>query len=200
MSANQVITAVGADGSVDVYSQSGGHLIVDVVGVFTGTGATVSSDGLFVPIEPTRFLDTRPSGRLEPGWSTEVSVAGRLGTTAVSAVAMNVTVLDALFPGYVSATTAGSAATTGSRATSTLNVVRWCRCPNADSISSRRVAVICWPTSPGGSPERRRPHRTVLNRTARRPCPPVARGRRPGRSASPTPSRTPIRCVDCRID
>lgn len=124
VSANQVITAVGADGSVDVYSQSGGHLIVDVVGVFTGAGATVSSDGLFVPIEPTRFLDTRRSGRLEPGWATEVPVAARLASTSVSAVAMNVTVLDALFPGYVSATTAGSAATTGSRATSTLNVVR----------------------------------------------------------------------------
>lgn len=124
VSANQVITAVGADGSVDVYSQSGGHLIVDVVGVFTGASAPVGSDGLFVPIEPTRFLDTRRTGRLEPGWSTEVSVVQRLATSAVSAVAMNVTVLDALFPGYVSATTAGSASTPGARTTSTLNVVR----------------------------------------------------------------------------
>jgi len=124
VSANQVITAVGPDGSVDVYSQSGGHLIVDVVGVFTGAAAANSSDGLFVPIDPTRFLDTRRSGRLEPGWSTEVDVATRLGVSSLSAVAMNVTALDALFAGYVSATTAGSSPTIGSRGTSTLNVVR----------------------------------------------------------------------------
>lgn len=53
------IVPVTADGFT-VFAQSGGHLVVDMTGWFTGTSADVSSDGLFVPSVPTRLLDTRP--------------------------------------------------------------------------------------------------------------------------------------------
>ena len=60
IAANQVIVPLDATGNFNVFSQSGGHLIVDLVGFITGPTAAVSTDGLFVPLDtPTRFLDTR---------------------------------------------------------------------------------------------------------------------------------------------
>jgi len=52
--ANNVIAAVGANGSVCVYTSSSSHLVVDVSGWFSGT----STDG-FVGATPQRFVDTR---------------------------------------------------------------------------------------------------------------------------------------------
>lgn len=136
VTANQVIVPVDATGQFSVYSQSGGDLVIDLVGTFTGAAAPDSADGLFVPLAtPTRFLDTRtpalnPLGgttRLLPGWDVEVGVASNpaINRPDVSAVVMNLTVTDTFAAGYVSVTPAGSnnpAAKT--RTTSNLNVVR----------------------------------------------------------------------------
>jgi LPXTG-site transpeptidase (sortase) family protein len=121
--ANQVIVPIRA-GAVNVFSQSGGEVIVDVDGYFTGDDAPVSGDGLFVPVTPTRLLDTRAPGFLNPvedrlkprkDWTIDVPVlySGGLATRA-SAVVMTTTLVDAEGPGFVSVWAAGSAKPTAS--------------------------------------------------------------------------------------
>ena len=136
IAANQVIVPLDGSGNFNVFSQSGGHLIVDLVGLITGPTAAVGTDGLFVPLdEPTRFLDTRnaatnPIGGTQmslPGWNFEVPVTANpvIGRPDVAALALNVTVTDPLSPGYVTLTPAGAndpAAKT--RTTATASVVR----------------------------------------------------------------------------
>lgn len=155
--ANQVIVPLDAEGDFDVFTQSGGHLVIDLVGLMTGDGAPVSADGLFVPLEaPTRFLDTRDpalsplaNGQMPlPAWNVEVPVSSHpaIARTDVAAVAVNLTVTEALAGGYVSLSPAGAndpSAT--SRATSTLNVVRAAQTlPNhaTVAVSSRGVDVF----------------------------------------------------------
>ena len=125
ISANQVIASVNQNGEIDVFSSGGGHLIVDLIGSFTGSSAAASTDGLFVPLDsPSRFLDTRSTGRIAGTGSVEVDVQTQLGHSNIAAVAMNTTITDAYLPGYVSVTPAGSSPTQStSRGTSTTNVI-----------------------------------------------------------------------------
>lgn len=125
ISANQVIASVNQNGEIDVFSSGGGHLIVDLIGSFTGSTAPTSTDGLFVPLDsPSRFLDTRSTGRITGTGSVEVDVQTQLDHSNIAAVAMNATITDAYLPGYVSVTPAGSSPTQStSRGTSTTNVI-----------------------------------------------------------------------------
>ncbi len=125
ISANQVMTSANQSGQVDVYSSGGGHVIVDVVGSFTNSNATASTDGLFVPLDsPSRFLDTRATGRIAGTGSVEVDVQTQLNHSNIAAVALNATMVDAFLPGYVSVTPAGSSPTEStSRTTSTTNTI-----------------------------------------------------------------------------
>ena len=125
ISANQVIASVNQNGEIDVFSSGGGHLIVDLIGLFTGSTAPASTEGLFVPLDsPSRFLDTRATGRIAGTGSVEVDVQTQLGYSDIAAVAMNATITDAYLPGYVSVTPAGSSPTQStSRGTSTTNVI-----------------------------------------------------------------------------
>ena len=125
ISANQVIASVNQNGEIDVFSSGGGHLIVDLIGSFTGSSAPASTEGLFVPLDsPSRFLDTRSTGRIAGTGSVEVDVQTQLGYSDIAAVAMNATITDAYLPGYVSVTPAGSSPTQStSRGTSTTNVI-----------------------------------------------------------------------------
>jgi hypothetical protein len=94
------IVPVSATG-FQIYTQSGAHIIVDAVGYFTGTSAPDSEDGLFVPQDPQRLLDTRTNapGLVWPGGSIEVP-----GLDADhAAVWMNYTTIDAFAPGYLTA-------------------------------------------------------------------------------------------------
>lgn len=59
---NFVIVPVAADGTIDVYTAAGAHLLVDVLGRFTDEPAVTG--GLFVPVTPERILDTRPDSAL----------------------------------------------------------------------------------------------------------------------------------------
>ncbi len=136
VSANQVIVGVDSAGQFSIYSQNGGDLIIDVVGIFTGAAAPAATDGLFVPLStPTRFLDTRsaalnplvPASRLLPTWNLEVAVATNpsIARADVSAVVMNLTATDTFAAGYVSVTPAGSNDPAfKARNTSNLNVAR----------------------------------------------------------------------------
>ncbi len=112
-------------GDIDVYTLRGNHVIVDVVGYYTGPSASLSSSGLFVSEQPTRLVDTRepygPSGgpRLWAGGAREFALDDLTGGP-VSAVAANVTVTDTEDAGYVEVYPAG----TSRPATSTLNYDR----------------------------------------------------------------------------
>ena len=115
--ANQVIVPITAAG-VDIFSWAGGHVIVDVAGYFTGVSAPDDAAGLFVPLAPTRLLDTRQGGEMNPlgagkrplpGWTVELPVIGRATIpAAAAAVVMNTTLADASRPGYVTVYPAGT--------------------------------------------------------------------------------------------
>ena len=112
---NQVIVPVSKTG-VDIYSFAGGHVIVDVFGYFTGASAANSDDGLYVPVAPTRFLDTRtddnPLGakqRLYAGWTVEMNVIGRSNIPySVGALVANTTVVNTRDAGFTTVYPAGT--------------------------------------------------------------------------------------------
>jgi hypothetical protein len=97
------IVATSATG-IDVYSQSGDHVIVDLSGWFTGPSASDSDIGLFVPIAPTRLLDTRTAGGGEifPAGTITIDPTTLAGH-AVAAVAGNWTMTETRSGGYVTA-------------------------------------------------------------------------------------------------
>lgn len=104
--ANQVLATLN-NGRTTVFSQSGGQLIIDLVGWFTGPTAAASDVGLFIPVAPARLLDSRdaPLGAL-PGHNrtAEVPVAGRFGlpSTGVGAVVVNATATQTDAAGFFS--------------------------------------------------------------------------------------------------
>ena len=101
-----VIAPLSADG-LTINATSGGHVIVDLIGWFTGPSAESSSDGLFVPIAPARRLDTRDDPRnVGPAGAIEVDFAGLVPTAA--AVATNVTLDRTDDAGFVTTYPAGT--------------------------------------------------------------------------------------------
>jgi hypothetical protein len=94
------VVPVSASG-FSIYTQGGAHLVVDIVGYFTGPSAPLSSIGLFAPQDPTRLLDTRSgsAGFVWPGGTIEVPV-----TVADHAAAwLNYTSTDAFAAGFMTA-------------------------------------------------------------------------------------------------
>ncbi len=104
--ANQVVVPVGADGKVDFYySGTGGtNLVADVTGLLT----TAFGSG-YVPVTPTRMLDTRiglgaPANAVAPNGTADVKLVGVSPLPAsgtISAVAANVTVTRPTAGGYI---------------------------------------------------------------------------------------------------
>lgn len=122
--ANLVTVPVGADGAVRIFTQSGTHLVADLLGWYAP--ASASRSGRFVALTPGRLLDTRAASLV--GWSgtkpaagdtLSVAVVGRQGvpTTGVRAVALNVTATESTAAGYVSSWPEGTRPTS-----STLNL------------------------------------------------------------------------------
>jgi hypothetical protein len=107
--ANLVIVPLGSNGHVHMFSQSGGHLVADVAGWFTDGSASAGSAGLFVPLAPSRILDTRvpvgvpTAGPVLAGHTIGLTVAGHGGAPASGfiAVVANITAAEALAPGFV---------------------------------------------------------------------------------------------------
>jgi len=90
--ANLVTVPVNADGIVDIFSQRGGHVVVDFLGYYSPTAS--SAAGRFVPLaKPSRMLDTRNGGT--PLASTETRTYAAPGAAGASAVAINVTAIGA---------------------------------------------------------------------------------------------------------
>ncbi|MCB0994089.1 MAG: fibronectin type III domain-containing protein [Acidimicrobiales bacterium] len=108
---NLVIAPVGADGTVAFYSSAGTHLVVDVTGYITDATSASSDAGLFVPLTAFRAFDTR----------TAPAPVGVVGTTPISvdlaglylvpdsasAVAVNITGIQATAKGFVTAWPSG---------------------------------------------------------------------------------------------
>ena len=94
------IVPVTANG-LTVFSNAGGHLVVDVVGYFTGPSAPATTDGLFVPSAPKRVLDTREAVRVYAGGAIAIDTAAAVGS--VAAVAANITATEAGPSGYLTA-------------------------------------------------------------------------------------------------
>ncbi len=145
--ANQVIVPISGDG-VSIYSQTGGHVVVDVAGYFTGASAPFATDGLFVPLAPTRVVDTRgtlnpvaPRTRAAGGWTLEVPVATKLALpTSAAAVVATATIVDATEPGYLTLFPAGTERPTASNVNATR---RGQNIPNhvVAPLASRGVAI-----------------------------------------------------------
>ncbi len=91
--ANLVVVPVGDSGAVDVYSSSGTHVLADVAGWFTDDTTAPSGTGLFVPVAPTRLVDTRSGSRPVDGARVAVAPLGQAGipSSGVSSVVLNVT-------------------------------------------------------------------------------------------------------------
>jgi Sortase domain len=89
-----VITKLGTRNGVigfSLFTEQGAHLLADIAGYITGPGSTVSADGLFVPITPTRLLDTRlDKQRLWNGWTRSFTVPAPISSRA-QAIVMNLT-------------------------------------------------------------------------------------------------------------
>jgi hypothetical protein len=94
------VTAAG----LSIFSQSGAHLVVDLMGYFTGPTAPLSVDGMFRAANPNRVLDTRTDERVWAGQRVEIPLPND-----VQAVWLNVTTVGALAPSYVTAFAAGTA-------------------------------------------------------------------------------------------
>jgi 6-phosphogluconolactonase (cycloisomerase 2 family) len=105
---NQVIVPIGAGGTITVFAQTGGHVVIDIAGIFTGAASPRTTAGLFVPIAPARLVDTRDpansngAGAVPARGELVVQVGGRFGVPLnAAAVALNVTATESVGAGFV---------------------------------------------------------------------------------------------------
>ena len=92
------------DAGISVHRHSTSDLVIDVWGYMTGDSAALSSEGLYVPTDPTRVWDSRESfDPLNPGGWTSRAV----GSTPSAAVVANITAVDMIRPGWISTFPAG---------------------------------------------------------------------------------------------
>lgn len=122
--ANLAVVPLGAGGSISVKNGTGAtnvDLVVDVVGYFQGGPVPAQTAGLEVPLNPFRLLDTRtgngaPLGKVAPGGTVTLQVAGRGGVpaTRLRAVLVTVTTTQEDASGDVVAYPSGTPATTTS--------------------------------------------------------------------------------------
>jgi hypothetical protein len=111
---NSAVLAVGADGTIQVMTETSARLILDVQGYYTTTADGTAAGG-FVPLAK-RIVDTRaglgaPKTTLAPGASVDVQVGGANGVPAdasgavVSLIALNTTVADGYFTPFATGAT-----------------------------------------------------------------------------------------------
>ena len=108
---NLVTVPVGADGKVNLTNNSNGsaQLVADVFGYYVA--GTPTAAGAFVPVGPSRFLDTRVStGPVATNTSASFQVGGASGIPAsVAGVVFNLTVTEPTSNGFITAYPSGQA-------------------------------------------------------------------------------------------
>ncbi|MEV4541581.1 fibronectin type III domain-containing protein [Micromonospora echinaurantiaca] len=116
---NLVVVPVGPEGTVVLYSSVVTHLVADAAGWFSTAATASPAAGLFHGLSPARLADTRtglggttpgPDGRLD----LQVTGAGGVPTSGVSAVVLNTTVAGSTAAGFVTAFPAGQPRPTAS--------------------------------------------------------------------------------------
>lgn len=98
------------DGRLTLMANAGGHVILDIVGYFTGPSSPLSAAGLFVPVDPRRVLDTRDgdgSGRVQSG-DAVAAADFPFPLVGVAGVTANVTVVSPWTPGFLTVFPAGT--------------------------------------------------------------------------------------------
>jgi len=113
---NLAIVPIGDDGAITIYAKSAVHVIVDVIGYFTGDNSASREAGLFVPFAPDRLVDSRDSGGPLPPKTIQIQDVASLD---VAAMFLNVTLVNSLGPGFLQVFPTGEG-TPG--ASSTVNV------------------------------------------------------------------------------
>jgi hypothetical protein len=93
---NEVLVEPGAGGAVCIYSKSPTHVIADLNATFAPNGA-----GTFTALVAGRMGDTRLSTKLAAGESVEWTVLGGDGTSATTALALNVAATETEGAGYL---------------------------------------------------------------------------------------------------
>ena len=137
---NLVTVPVAADGSVCLTSFASTHFLADVAGWFGQTGAG------FNPVSPDRVLDTRvgvgaPAGKVAAGAVLRLQVTGtrRVPVSGVSAVTMNVTVVDPDAAGFATVFPCGGTPPD----VSNLNYVRGQAVPNLVTVPVAADGSVC---------------------------------------------------------
>ena len=106
-SATHAIVPLGADGTISVFTSNASHIVVDVTGYITDDTTESSTAGLFVPIAPERYYDSRSApNTIHAGGSTvTVPLAGPPFGVPVgaAAISMNLTSDGATGSGFVTA-------------------------------------------------------------------------------------------------
>lgn len=140
--ANSVTTWVSLDHTVNLYNNAGStHLIADVAGyyVYDNPGAGFTTPGRYFATGPTRVYDSRNTGGAFSGGESRAVDFSSFGVPAgATAVALNVTGVDATASTYVTAWPSGSSRPTAS----SLNVVPGGATPNGVTValgSDRKV-------------------------------------------------------------
>lgn len=126
---NLAIVPIGEDGAINLYTESGAHLVVDLAGWFTGESAPASTQGLFTPVVPVRRLDTR--GGASPGAGSTTPVSFIDASAAASSVIINLTGVRATARGFVTAYPQGQTRPTASN----LNLLPGQTVPNAAVVA-----------------------------------------------------------------
>jgi hypothetical protein len=141
--ANSAIVLLGDDGAVDIYVHRATELVVDVTGAFVPVSGAVAS-GRFVPVSPTRLLDTRETGQRGDG---TIDVPLPVGVPAsATAVVVNVTIVDATRKGFITVYPGGSTPPIASA-------------QNADLVNRTRAVTVIAPVTPAGF----RVHRSMVS-------------------------------------
>jgi Trypsin len=112
---NATVVAVGdgsrlTDGKISVFNANGNtHVYVEAQGYFTHRGG--GAGGGYVPVTPTRILDTRDNGGAEvaPGAGRTVTIGGGVAPAGTAAAFVDVTIVGAGVPGWFGANPTGAA-------------------------------------------------------------------------------------------
>lgn len=115
---NTVAVGVGSDGAIRVANSTGtSNFNVDIQGYFTAAEDSSLAPGGFVPVEPTRVIDTyagvgAPQAKVGAGETIDVTLAGVAGVpTSASAVFANVEAANATEDGQLVIVPSGSSIT-----------------------------------------------------------------------------------------